>query len=189
MQKKTWWGGEKQRLGSLCAWQSANVAIGHVVWWLPDQCCLFTSKVQSPGVTCINNPGLRQKCSMLEGEKALPVHFVLSFKSCFHSASLPAFEVQWWVWGRQVWADLLSIKDGQTRRLSGLVRFFLLFTMADEKNHDWSSLRCWDTCVTICCAYTPKNKTDYPDRRWGRGTELSSGTLCTLKEQQPLLGW
>lgn len=181
--KKTWWGkkkNKKQRLGSLCAWQSANVADGPRII-APDQCRLFTSKVQSPGLTCINNPGLRQKCSMLEGGKVLPFHFVLS--CCIMFSFSPAFEAQRWERGRQVWAELLSMKDGQTRRTNSCFSPWLMRKTTTGPQWDV------ETLAQPSAVLTSQDRLPWPGVGVGEGTEFSSGTLCTLKEQQPLLGW
>lgn len=168
-----WKKNKKQRLGSLCAWQSANVADGPQII-APDQCRLFTSKVQSPGLTCINNPGLRQKCSMLEGGKVLPFHFVLS--CCIMFSFLPAFEAQRWVRGRQVWAELLSMKDGQTRRTCPILAFQLGWWGKTTTGPQWDvETLAQPSAVLTSQKNKKKNETDNPDRGWGweRGRSLA----------------
>lgn len=72
--------------GSVQTWLLGMSADGFQII-ATDQCCLFASKVQSPGLTCIKNLGLRQKkkkkAPPYRGGEVLCFHFFLSFYITF----------------------------------------------------------------------------------------------------------
>lgn len=88
--------------GSMQTWLSGMSADGFQII-ATDQCCLFASKAQSPGLTCIKNLGLRQKkkkkLHLIGGKSAVLSLFPLFLYHILIFLYLPLRINTEWRWG------------------------------------------------------------------------------------------